>query len=84
MTFAAMEKGVNKMLIKLNPVSMQIVKTSLNNLERELLPKSINKIAIHYPISLFEDGIIITLTGEPKHLYSSLHELTMNYDIEIM
>lgn len=72
------------MLIKLNATSYQIIKTSLNNVERELLPKSINRIASHYPMSLFEDGIQVKIAGKPKHLYSSLHELTVNYDIEIM
>ena len=72
------------MLIKLNPNSLQIVKTSLNNTERDLLPKSLNKIASHYPVLLTEVGIAITITGEPKYLYSSLHELTFNYDLEIM
>lgn len=72
------------MLIKLNPTNYQIIKTSLNNVERELLPKSINKIASHYPVGLSENSVCLAISGEPKHLYTSLHELTMNYDIEIM
>ena len=72
------------MLIKLKYNSLQIIKTSFSETEKETVPTQINNISYHHPVSVKESEVITEITGKTGELYSVLYHLSVNYDIELM